>query len=80
MHTEFKRHQRVILLKNPDPEYVEYHNEDDPDFEEVPIMKGMHGRVNIILPNGKYHVEIDDEDGNILAYVVLNEQDLEASE
>ncbi len=78
MRTKFKRHQKVILLKDPDPEYIEYHNEDNPDFKEIPIKKGMHGKINILLPNGQYHVEIDDENGEIIAYAPMNEEDLEA--
>jgi hypothetical protein len=79
MQTKFKRHQEVILLRAPDPEYIEYHNEDDPDFKEVPIEKGMKGKINILLPNGQYHVEILDKKGDILAYAPFNEEDLEAA-
>lgn len=78
MQTKFKRHQKVVLLRDPNKEYVEYHNEDNPDFKEIPIKKGMKGRINIILPNGQYHVEISDEKGEILAYAPMNEEDLEA--
>ena len=78
MQTKFKRHQPVRLLRAPDSEYIEYHNEDDPDFKELPIKKGMTGKINILLPNGQYHVEINDEKGNILAYIACNEEDLEA--
>ena len=42
--------------------------------------KGMTGKINILLPNGQYHVEINDEKGNILAYIACNEEDLEALE
>ncbi|MBM3232602.1 hypothetical protein FJZ18_00340 [Candidatus Pacearchaeota archaeon] len=78
MNTKFKRHQSVVLIRDPDPEYVEYHNEDDAEFKEIPIKKGMKGKVNVLLPNGKYHVEVFDSKGNILAYVPMNEEDLEA--
>ena len=78
MQTKFKRHQAVIILREPNSEFVEYHNEDDPDFKEIPIKRGMKGRINIILPNGQYHVEIFDKNGSILAYAPLNEEDLEA--
>lgn len=80
MQTLFKRHQAVILLKAPDSEYVEYHNEDNPDFKEIPIKKGMKGKINIILSNGQYHVEILDSNGEILAYAPFNEEDLRADE
>jgi len=73
MQTKFKRHDKVRLLVDPDPEYTEYHSE-----EEVPIKRGMTGKINILLPNGQYHVEIDDEDGNVIAYVVVGEDNLEA--
>ncbi len=78
MQTKFKRHQPIKILRAPDSEYLEYHNEDNPEFSEVPIKPGMHGRINILLPNGQYHVEILDEKGEILAYAPFNEEDLEA--
>ena len=78
MNTKFKRHQEVRILRAPDPEYVEYHNEDQIGFQELPILKGMKGKINILLPNGQYHVEILDKKGNILAYAPFNEEDLEA--
>ena len=77
MNTKFKRHQDVIILKTPDKEYIEYHNEDEKGFKELPIEKGMKGRINILLPNGKYHVEIFDKKGNILAYAPFDEEELE---
>ena len=76
MQTNFKRHESVVLLIDPDPEYVEYHNEDDPGFKEIPIKKGMLGKVNMLLSNGKYHVEVLDKKGKTLAYVPMNEDDL----
>lgn len=80
MQTKFKRRQSIILLKDADPDYVEYHDEDEPgsDFKEIPIKKGMKGRINILLPNGQYHVEILDEKGNTIAYAPFDEEDLEA--
>lgn len=79
MNTKFKRHQSVKILRSPDPEYVEYHNEDDETkSEKVPIDVGMNGRINIILPNGRYHVEILDKKGKICAYAPFDEEDLEA--
>ncbi len=80
MQTKFKRHQAVKILISPDKEYIEYHNEDDPDFKDIPITPGMKGRINILLPNGQYHVEILDNKGNILAYAPFNEEDLELIE
>lgn len=78
MNTLFKRHQKVRLLRSPDPEYVEYHEELE-DVETKPeIVKGMTGKVNMLLPNGQYHVEIDDKKGNIIAYCSLSEDDIEA--
>ena len=78
MNTKFKRHQLVKILKSPEKEYIEYHNEDDNDFKEIPIIAGMQGKINIILPNGKYHVEILDKKGKILAYAPFEEDELEA--
>lgn len=75
MQTKFRRHQKVRLLVNPDQEYIEYRSD-----EEVPIKKGMTGMVNVILPNGQYHVAIFDEEGNVIAYVPLSEDDIEAIE
>ncbi len=77
MQTKFKRHQSVRLLRSPDPEYIEYHNEDDDNFKETLIKKGMKGKINILLPNGQYHVEILDEKGNTIAYAPFGEDDLE---
>jgi len=78
MQTKFKRHQKVILLIDPDPEYIEYHNPEE-ELENPPrITKGMTGKINIILPNGRYHVEICDKKGNTIAYVPLDEESLEA--
>jgi len=75
MQTKFKRGDKVILLRNPDPEYIEYHEEDE-NFKEIPIIKGMPGKINILLPNGKYHVEVLDKNGNVIAYVPMDEEDL----
>lgn len=72
MQTKFKRHQPVKLLVDPNPEYIEYYQ------DAVPIKKGMKGKINILLPNGQYHVEILDAKGEVLAYVVASEDDLEA--
>ena len=81
MQTKFKRHQKVRLLRDPNPEYVEYHedfeSEESDDKNEIAIKKGMSGEINILLPNGQYHVEIKDKKGNVLAYCPMNEEDLE---
>jgi len=79
MQTRFKRHQLVRILKRPDPEYIEYAEEGDPNFKEMPIKEGMLGRINILLPNFQYHVAIfDPEDKTkIIAYAPFEEDDLE---
>ena len=75
MQTKFKRHEKVRLLADPDSEYIEYSEEYD---EEQPrIRKGMTGKINILLPNGQYHVEILDEKGEVVAYVPMSEEFLE---
>ena len=80
MQTKFKRHQKVILLIDPDPEYIEYHNSEE-ELENPPIItKGMKGKINILLPNGRYHVEIFDKKGNTIAYAPMDEESLEALE
>jgi hypothetical protein len=79
MNTKFKRHQEVILLTTPDKEYIEYHDEkeDTQENPNIPIVKGMKGKINLILPNGKYHVEILNEEGKTIAYAPFDEDDLE---
>lgn len=71
MQTKFKRHQKVKILRSPNPEYIEYYE------DEIPITSGMHGKINILLSNGKYHVEILDKEGKTLAYSVFEEEELE---
>ncbi|MBI2452263.1 hypothetical protein HYV50_04285 [Candidatus Pacearchaeota archaeon] len=76
MQTKFKRHQKVRLLADPNPEYVEYYSEEEPR-----IKKGMTGKINIILPNGQYHVEIiDEKTGEVIAYAPMDEEFLEKVE
>ena len=78
MNTKFKRHQSVKILRIPDSEFIEFHNEEDETkTKELPIKVGMSGKINIILPNGKYHVEILNEKGKIFAYAPFDEEDLE---
>ena len=78
MQTKFKRHEKVKLLRDPNQEYIEYHNEEEEDFEEIPIKKGMTGEINILLPNGQYHVRVFDKKGKEIAYVPMSEEFLEA--
>ncbi|MBS3071889.1 hypothetical protein J4408_02780 [Candidatus Pacearchaeota archaeon] len=78
MQTKFKRHQKVKLLVDPNPEYVEYHNQDEDESVHPIIKKGMKGKINILLSNGQYHVEIIDEKGNTIAYIPMQEEYLEA--
>lgn len=73
MNTKFKRHQPVKLLATPNEDDVEPYA--DPP---VPITKGMKGTINILLPNGRYHVRISDDDGNEIAYVAMDEEQLQA--
>ena len=75
MQTKFKRHQRVRLLADPDLEYIEYSEEYDDSKPR--IKKGMTGKINILLPNGQYHVEILDKKGEVIAYVPMSEEFLE---
>ncbi len=73
MNTAFKRHQAVTILRIPDLDRVEWYE------KEQPLTKGMQGTINILLPNGQYHVEIKDKAGNILCYAPFNEEDLQAT-
>lgn len=82
MHTKFKRHQKVILLIDPNPEYIEYSpeiEEENPD--NLPqIKKGMLGEINILLPNGQYHVRILNKKGETIAFAPMDEENLEATD
>lgn len=71
MNTKFKRHQKVKLLISPLEEDTEYYT--DPPKK---IQAGMTGKINLILPNGQYHVEVI-EDGETIAYVAMDEDQLE---
>jgi hypothetical protein len=73
MDTKFKRHQPVRLLSTPKEDDVEPYA--DPP---VAITKGMKGTINILLPNGRYHVRISDDEGNEIAYVAMDEEQLQA--
>ncbi|MEK6898788.1 MAG: hypothetical protein AABW79_01695 [Nanoarchaeota archaeon] len=72
MHQTLKRHDKVKLLRNPDPEYTEYYSD-----EKIPIKSGQIGKINVILPNGRYHIRIESDEGEELAYVVMDEESLE---
>ena len=73
MQTKFKRHQKVKLLRAPLEEDIEPYA--DPPVE---IKAGMTGKINVLLPNGQYHVEIiDEKTGETLAYAAMDEEGLE---
>ena len=72
MQTVFKRHQLVKLLADPREEDIELYEDD------AKVKKGQIGKINIVLPNGRYHVRIEDKKGNELAYVAMDEDQLEA--
>ncbi len=76
MNTKFKRHQPVTLIRDPDPEYIEYSEEYDES--KPPIKKGMKGKINLILSNGQYHVEILSQEGKTIAYLKTDEDSIEA--
>jgi len=76
MQTKFKRHQLVKLLNSPNPAMVESNEAEN--FSKVEIKKGMLGKINILLPDGKYHVEILDKKGEVIAYAPFEEDSLEA--
>lgn len=65
----------VKILVVPDSEFVEYNEAEG--VSSFPIKKGMSGRINVILPDGKYHVAILDENGKIIAYAPFDEEALE---
>lgn len=79
MNTKFKRHQKVILLISPNLEYIEYDKEVDSD-NPPQIKKGMLGEINVLLPNGQYHVRILDKKGNTIAFAPIDEENLKAVE
>lgn len=73
MQTAFKRHQKVRLLVSPRKDDIEPYTD-----EPLLLGPGTIGSINILLPNGRYHVKIEDEEGNELAYVAMDEEQLEA--
>lgn len=78
MQTKFKRHESVFIKRSPNTEMIEYHNLEENDDKQE-IKPGMRGKINLILPNGQYHVQILDKKGNTIAYSLFNEEDLELS-
>ncbi len=76
MQTKFKRREEVKLLREPNPEYIEY-SEFEEDPSKIVIKIGMKARINMLLPNGQYHIEILDSEGNVVAYAPMSEDDLE---
>lgn len=77
MQTKFKRHQPVIIRNKPSQEFIEYHNINEDESIKPEIKSGMKGKINILLPNGQYHVEILDNESKTIAYAPFNEEDLE---
>jgi hypothetical protein len=74
MQPKFKIKDRVIITGSPDPEYVESYHE-----PEIPIVAGMKGKINLIMPNGQYHVEIQDDKGEVIAYALFHEEQLKSA-
>jgi hypothetical protein len=72
METKFKRHQKVKLKITPFIESIEPYT--DPPEK---ITKGMESEINLILPNGKYHVRVFNTKHEVIAYVVVDEEGLE---
>ena len=54
-------------------EYVEYISD-----KPIPITSGMLGEINILLPNGQYHVRIFNNKNEAIAYAPFSEEQLEA--
>ena len=69
----------MLLLRNPLEEDIEPHTENEED-EEVIVKKGMTGEINIVLPNGRYHVRIFNKKGEIVAYAAMDEEALSSIE
>lgn len=75
MQTKFKRGQEVRILSDADPEFVEYNEAEG--FDKIPIENGMSGKINILLPDGKYHVAVLDKKKRVIAYAPFEEDSLE---
>lgn len=71
MNNKFRRHQKIRLLHAPNAEYIESYTD-----KKIDIKAGMIGKINLLLPNGQYHVEII-QDGETVAYVMADEDQLE---
>ena len=71
MQFKFKRHQSVVLKSPPHPDYTEWY--EDPQS----IKPGTKGKINLILSNGRYHVQILDDKGETMAYAAMDEEQLE---
>jgi len=83
MNTQFKKRQAVKILAVPDKEFIEYHNVADEELslDNHPDIKvGTLGKINMVLPNGRYHVELHDKKGNIIAYAPFSEEELESAD
>jgi hypothetical protein len=76
MQSKYKKHQKVLILHDPDPEYIEYNLEENEEFAGLPVKKGMSGKINLILPNGKYHIGILNKEGKVFAYVPMDEDSI----
>ena len=70
---QYKRHQLVRLKSIPNAEYIEYHE----GHEEEQIHSGMKAKINLIMSNGQYHVEIFNEKDELIAYALMHEEELE---
>jgi hypothetical protein len=77
VHHQFKKHDKVKLKFSPLVEDVEYSIESLEDETEPEIKKGMEGEINLLLPNGQYHVRIKDKSGKTIAYVAMDEDSLD---
>lgn len=71
MQTRFKRHEKVRLLSAPREEDIERYE------DNAKISSGVIGTINMLLPNGRYHVKIEDKEGNEMAYIAMDEEQLE---
>lgn len=60
---------------NPFKEDIEAYEEENPI-----IQKGAIGEINMILPNGRYHVLIKNKKGDKIAYIVADEEVLEPAD
>lgn len=78
MNHKFKKHDRVKLKISPLVDDIEYTSEVLAEDEEPAVLAGMEGEINLILPNGSYHVRVFDENGRAIAYVMLDEDSLES--